>query len=58
MTRTFGWSKNVPLHQIGNQSCKKLLRGQTNFDQANFDQALTHSLYGVIVPHNTAYQTK
>jgi predicted nuclease of restriction endonuclease-like (RecB) superfamily len=33
MTRKFGWSKNVLLHQIDNQSYEKSLSGQTNFDQ-------------------------
>lgn len=34
MTRKFGWSKNVLVHQIDNQSYEKSLLGQTNFDQA------------------------
>jgi len=34
MTSKFGWSKNVLIHQIGNQSYEKSLLGQTNFDQA------------------------
>ena len=34
MTRKFGWSKNVLIHQIENQSFEKSLAGQTNFDQA------------------------
>ncbi len=33
MTRKFGWSKNVLIHQIANQSYEKSLLGQTNFDQ-------------------------
>ena len=33
MTRKFGWSKNVLIHQIENQSYEKSLSGQTNFDQ-------------------------
>ena len=33
-TRKFGWSKNVLIHQIENQSYEKTLLGQTNFDQA------------------------
>ena len=33
MTRKFGWSKNVLLHQIENQSYEKSLVGQTNFDR-------------------------
>ena len=34
MTRRFGWSKSVLIHQIENQSYEKSLLGQTNFDQA------------------------
>lgn len=34
MTRKFGWSKNVLVHQIENQSYEKTLLGQTNFDRA------------------------
>ncbi|NTU42351.1 MAG: DUF1016 domain-containing protein, partial [Nitrospirales bacterium] len=34
MTRKFGWSRNVLIHQIENQSYEKTLLGQTNFDQA------------------------
>jgi predicted nuclease of restriction endonuclease-like (RecB) superfamily len=33
MTRKFGWSKNVLIHQIENQSYEKTLLNQTNFDQ-------------------------
>ena len=33
MVRKFGWSKNVLIHQIENQSYEKTLLGQTNFDQ-------------------------
>jgi predicted nuclease of restriction endonuclease-like (RecB) superfamily len=33
MTRKFGWSKNVVIHQIDNQSYEKSLLGQTNFDR-------------------------
>jgi len=34
MTRKFGWSKNVLIHQIENQSYEKSMLGQTNFHQA------------------------
>jgi predicted nuclease of restriction endonuclease-like (RecB) superfamily len=34
MTRKFGWSKNVLVHQIDNRSYEKSLLGQTNFDRA------------------------
>ena len=33
MTRKFGWSKNVLIHQIENQSYEKSLLGQTNFER-------------------------
>jgi len=33
MTRKFGWSKNVLIHQIDTQSYEKSMLGQTNFDQ-------------------------
>jgi predicted nuclease of restriction endonuclease-like (RecB) superfamily len=34
MTRKFGWSKAILIHQIENQSYEKTLLGQTNFDKA------------------------
>jgi predicted nuclease of restriction endonuclease-like (RecB) superfamily len=34
MTRKFGWSKNVLIHQFENQTYEKSLLGQTNFDQS------------------------
>ena len=34
MTRQFGWSRNVLIHQIENQSYEKSLLGQTSFDYA------------------------
>ena len=33
MTRKFGWSKNILIHQIENQTYQKTLLGQTNFDK-------------------------
>ncbi len=33
-TTKFGWTKNVLIHQIENQSYEKTLLGQTNFDKA------------------------
>jgi len=33
MSKKFGWTKAVLVHQIGNQSYEKSLLGQTNFDQ-------------------------
>jgi predicted nuclease of restriction endonuclease-like (RecB) superfamily len=34
MTRKMGWTKNVLIHQIENQTYEKTLLNQTNFDQA------------------------
>jgi len=34
MARKFGWTRNVLIHQIENQSYEKTLLGQTNFDRA------------------------
>lgn len=34
MTKKFGWTKNVLIHQIENQSYEKTLLGQTNFNKA------------------------
>ena len=42
MTRKFGWSKNVLIHQIENQSYEKSLLGQTNFDQAMKPELRAH----------------
>jgi predicted nuclease of restriction endonuclease-like (RecB) superfamily len=33
MTRKFGWTKNVLIHQIENQTYQKTLLNQTNFDR-------------------------
>jgi predicted nuclease of restriction endonuclease-like (RecB) superfamily len=33
MTKKFGWTKDVLIHQIENQTYEKTLLGQTNFDQ-------------------------
>ena len=33
MTRKFGWSKNVLIHQIENQGYEKAMLNQTNFDR-------------------------
>lgn len=34
MTRKFGWTKNVLVHQIENQTYEKTLLNQTNFEQS------------------------
>jgi predicted nuclease of restriction endonuclease-like (RecB) superfamily len=34
MTKKFGWTKDVLIHQIGNKSYEKYLLNQTNFDKA------------------------
>jgi len=33
MTRKYGWTKNVLIHHIENQSYEQYLLGQTNFDK-------------------------
>ena len=33
MTTKYGWTKNVLIHQIDNQSYERYLLGQTNFDK-------------------------
>jgi len=38
MTSKFGWSKNVLIHQIENQTYEKTLLNQTNFDHAVLPQ--------------------
>lgn len=34
MTRKYGWTKNVLIHHVENQSYEKTLLNQTNFDKA------------------------
>lgn len=41
MTRKHGWTKNVLMHQIENQTYEKTLLNQTNFDKA-LPEALRH----------------
>ncbi len=38
MTRKFGWTKNVLIHQIENQTYEKTLLNQTNFEQTLSDE--------------------
>ena len=33
MTRKFGWTRNVLIHQIENRTYEKTLRSRTNFEQ-------------------------
>ncbi len=47
VTRKFGWSKNVLIHQIDNQSYEKSLLGQTNFDQALTPELRVHAKLAV-----------
>ena len=42
MTRKFGWTKNVLIHQIENRSYEKSLLGQTNFDRALTPELRAH----------------
>lgn len=46
-TRKFGWSKNVLIHQIDNQSYEKSLLGQTNFDKAVTPELQAHAKLAV-----------
>ena len=47
MAHKFGWSKNVLIHQIENQSYEKSLLGQTNFDQALTSELRTQAKLAV-----------
>ncbi|WP_409993775.1 YhcG family protein [Roseateles oligotrophus] len=47
MTRKFGWSKNVLIHQIENQSYEKSLLAQTSFDQALSPELLAQAKLAV-----------
>ena len=47
MTRKFGWTKNVLIHQIENQSYEKSLLGQTNFDRALTPELRAHARLAV-----------
>ena len=47
MTRKFGWSKNVLIHQISNRSYEKSLLGQTNFDRALTPELITQAKLAV-----------
>ena len=38
MTRKYGWTKNVLIHQVENQTYEKTLLNQTNFDKALPDE--------------------
>src|SRR5574337_1000593 len=52
MTRKFGWSKNVLIHQIENQSYEKTLLGQTNFDKALTPKLRTQAKLAVKIQEN------
>jgi predicted nuclease of restriction endonuclease-like (RecB) superfamily len=47
MTRKFGWSKNVLIHQIENQSYEKTLLNQTNFEQTLPAEICNHAKLAV-----------
>ncbi len=47
MTRKFGWTKNVLMNQIENQSYEKTLLNQTNFDQTVDDNILQQAKLAV-----------
>jgi predicted nuclease of restriction endonuclease-like (RecB) superfamily len=54
MTHKFGWSKNVLIHQIENQSYEKTLLGQTNFDKALTPSQRAQAKLAVKVKNPTA----
>jgi predicted nuclease of restriction endonuclease-like (RecB) superfamily len=45
MTRKFGWSKNVLIHQIENQTYEKTLLSQTNFEISDKEHFVDFLLY-------------
>jgi predicted nuclease of restriction endonuclease-like (RecB) superfamily len=47
MTRKFGWTKNVLIHQIENQTYEKTLLNQTNFDTTIPEEALSQAKLAV-----------
>lgn len=48
MTKKFGWSKNVLIHQIENQSYEKMVLGQTNIDRARTPEPRAQAKLAVI----------
>ncbi|NEO44223.1 MAG: DUF1016 domain-containing protein [Moorea sp. SIO4A3] len=47
MTRKFGWTKNVLIHQIENQTYEKTLLNQTNFEQTVSEEILKQAKLAV-----------
>jgi predicted nuclease of restriction endonuclease-like (RecB) superfamily len=47
MTRKFGWTKNVLIHQIENQTYEKTLLNQTNFDATIPEEVLSQAKLAV-----------
>jgi predicted nuclease of restriction endonuclease-like (RecB) superfamily len=47
MTRMFGWSKNVLIHQIETQAFEKTMLGQTNFEKALTPELRAHAKFAV-----------
>lgn len=47
MTRKFGWSKNVLIHQIETQAFEKTMLGQTNFEKALTPELRAHAKFAV-----------
>ena len=43
MTRKFGWTKNLLIHQLDNQTYEKTLLSQTNFDQTVSEDIRAHA---------------
>jgi len=55
MTRKFGWTKNVLIHQIENQTYEKTLLGQTNFDHTELDNIRIQAKMAVKDEERSAY---
>jgi len=47
MTRKFGWTNNVLVHQIENQTCEKILLNQTTFDRTVSAETPKHAKLAV-----------
>lgn len=47
MTRKFGWTKNVLIHQIENQTYEKTLLNQTNFDRTISEEIINQAKLAV-----------
>ena len=51
-TKKFGWTKNILIHQIENNTCEKYLLNQTNFDTA-LPEKIKNQAYLAVKDHYT-----